>query len=176
MKGQRNLNSLSFNSDGLLTTKLPQGNPEDDYQLYVTVLIKDESNGITRFEFNHSIQVYPDPNLKNELIMALVNKDIRNDFYNSLKSGNLKETAGNILGLVSMLNIRPNVSNSTGNVTFNATEENYKAIARIELVTALGALTVSDISSIKLISAALDGLSNDPAQTSRDSAVSEPLI
>ncbi len=54
---------------------------------------------------------------------------------------------------------------------------NYnKAIARIELVTALGALTVSDISSIKLISAALDGLSNDPAQTSRDSAVSEPLI
>jgi len=95
--------------------------------------------------------------------MALVNKDIRNDFYNSLKSGNLKETAGNILGLVSMLNIRPNVSNSTGNVTFNATEENYKAIARIELVTALGALTVSDISSIKLISAALDGLSNDPA-------------
>ena len=84
----------------------------------MTVLIKDESNGIGRFEFNHSIYVYPDPNLKNDLIMQLVNKDITSEFYNSLKSGNLKETAGSILALVSMLNVRDNVSNETVNIFF----------------------------------------------------------
>ena len=92
---------------------MPQGNPDDGYQVYLTVLVKDDSNGVTRFDLNNSVYVFPDPNLKNELVMALVNKDIRNDFYNALKSGNLKETAGSILGLVSMLNAKPPMMNST---------------------------------------------------------------
>ena len=52
------------------------------------------------------------------------------------------------------------------------TEQNYKALARTELTNALSSITISDISSVKLITAALDEISVDPTQTSRDSAVS----
>jgi len=134
------------------------------------VLIKDESNGVTRFDFNYSIQVWPDKNLKNQLIMDLVNKDVTSEFYSSLKSGNLKAVAESILGLVSMLNAKPNVSNSTGNVTIDPVEMNNIAIARTELTNALSSITISDMSSMKLISAALDGISKDTTQTTRDSA------
>lgn len=112
-KGKANPTSLSYNSNGILTTKLPQGNPDDDNQLYLTVLIIDESNGVGRFDFNHSVQVHPDPNLKMDLIMQLVNKDITSDFYNSLKSGNLKECAQNIFALVSMLNAKEELVNGS---------------------------------------------------------------
>jgi hypothetical protein len=134
------------------------------------VLIKDESNGVTRFDFNYSIQVWPDKNLKNQLIMDLVNKDVTSELYSSLKSGNLKAVAESILGLVSMLNAKPNVSNSTGNVTIDPVEMNNIAIARTELTNALSSITISDMSSMKLISAALDGISKDTTQTTRDSA------
>ena len=134
------------------------------------MLIKDESNGVTRFDFNYSIQVWPDKNLKNQLIMDLVNKDVTSEFYSSLKSGNLKAVAESILGLVSMLNAKPNVSNSTGNVTIDPVEMNNIAIARTELTNALSSITISDMSSMKLISAALDGISKDTTQTTRDSA------
>lgn len=58
-----------------------------------------------------------------------------------------------------------------GNATVDPVEENNKAIARTELTNALSSITISDISSIKLISAALEGISSDSKQTTRDSAV-----
>ena len=57
--------------------------------------------------------MFPDPNLKMDLIMQLVNRDITSDFYNSLKSGNLKECAQNIFALVSMLNAREEIANGS---------------------------------------------------------------
>lgn len=129
---------MSFNSNGILTTKLPQGSDNDNYQLYVTVLIKDESNGVSRFDFNHSIQVWPDQNLKNELIMALVNKDITSDFYNSLSSGNLKAVASNILGLISMLNVRPNISNSSVKKYIIKLNNYYKITLNVSILFNVG--------------------------------------
>ncbi len=99
----------------MLTTVLPKGDEIDNYQLYIFIQIIDDSSGISRFMINETVTVLPDENIKNNLVDQLVSQSVTSDFFNSLKSGSLKDTSTNVLALTSLLNVASNSSNNTVN-------------------------------------------------------------
>jgi hypothetical protein len=170
-QGLYNPLALSYNSDGILAAKLPQGPETDSYKVYIHVNIIDESYGFTTFQVANPVQVYPNTDLTQTLFETALTKDPRNPAVVSLNTGNLKTVASFVTTLTAEINMKgsPSVINATDNETIS--QLNKKAELREVLINQLKDMPISDISSIKLFSTALSSSTQDTKEISRSAAV-----
>ena len=158
---------LNFNSNGKLSIQLPQGSSSDSYKIYLLVNIVDDSYGSTLYDIQTPIIVTPvDGGLINSLnLLTLSNATANNSILVGLNSGNLNLVSKNVIALSSDLNKLSNSQN------LSSIETNQISLVREFMVTKVNSLSLSDISSMKIISSSLSVATQFPAQISSKIAV-----
>jgi hypothetical protein len=172
--GNLNLISLNYNSNGQISLQLPQGPQSDAYKIYLSVNIIDDTNGVTNYYVkNNPIIVKPNDALALSVMQSIKNNDQNNQFISGLNSGNLNMVAANIIALSSVFNTESEASLNTSNTnnTNNNVDNNDKANIRDYMAQKVTQLSVSDVSSIKVIGSALSKLTETPQQVSSNTAV-----
>jgi hypothetical protein len=163
--------ALSYNSDGILAVRLPQGPDYDSYRLYIYVNIIDESHGFTTYHITKPVQVYPNNALADNLLKTALTNDPRNPAVVSLNTGNIKTVANFVTTLTTQINLKGPGDTNTSDVNQTIAEQNQKAELREVLINQLKDMPISDISSIKLFSTALSSTTQDTKEISRAAAV-----
>ena len=168
---------MNYNSNGDLYIQLPQGPDYDAFKLYLFVNIIDDTYGVTVYNITQPVTVMPNDNLANNLAASIASNDPNSPFLQDLNSGNLNLVAKNVIALSSVFNIQSLSTSSTSasittssNATNNA-ENDQKAALREFLIGKVAELSVSDMSSIKVIASALSSASANTDQISRNAAV-----
>jgi len=166
---------LNYNKNGDLYIQLPQGPDYDAYKLYLFVNIIDDTYGVAVYNITQPVTVMPNDNLANNLAASIATNDPNSPFLQDLNSGNLNLVAKNVIALTSVFNIQGLSSSSattttSSNTTSNAAND-QKAALREFLIGKVAGLSVSDMSSIKVISSALSTASANTDQISRNAAV-----
>ena len=172
--GNLNLISLNYNSNGQISLQLPQGPQTDAYKIYLSVNIIDDTNGVTNYYVkNNPIIVKPNDALALSVMQSIKNNDQNNQFISGLNSGNLNMVAANIIALSSVFNTESEASLNTSNTNTsnNNVDNNDKANIRDYMAQKVTQLSVSDVSSIKVIGSALSKLTETPQQVSSNTAV-----
>ena len=121
----------------------------------------DDSYGKTVYNIPTSVIVMPNDQLANTLSDAILNKNPYSNVFIYLNSGNLNLVSLNVIAMSTVFNIQG----------ANSTQNNHVASLREFFVEKLVALSVSDISSIKLIASAFSALTYIPEQISFKLAV-----
>ena len=150
---------------------LPQGPSSDEYKLYLFVNIIDDTNGITVYNIRQPVVVLPNDNLVTSLIDAISSDDQTNQFLMELNSGNLNLVTKNIIALSSVFNTQSSSSYASMHATQLSENNNLKGILREYFLTKLESLSISDLSSIKVIASALSEVTATPQQVSTQMAV-----
>ena len=156
--------ALNYNSDGYLSIILPQGPDTDAFKLSLFVNIIDDTNGITVYNILKPVVVLPNDNLVENLVDSIASNDENNQFIIEVNSGNLNLVSKNIIALTSIFNAQSSLSTK-------ADDTNLKAMLREYFVRKLVSLSLSDISSVKVISSALSEATGTPQQVSTKNAV-----
>ena len=173
--GNPNPIALNYNSNGVITLQLPQGPATDSYFIYLFVNIIDDTQGTTVFQLSTPVTVKPNDQLANSLAESISsNQDAGSPLILELNSGNLNLVSKNVIALSTVFNIQSAASNSTSSsVNTSAVEQmnNQMASLREFLVNKVASLSVSDISSIKVISSALSAATQSTEQVSSSTAV-----
>ena len=110
----------------------------------------------------------PNNNFTSSLAASIATNDPNSTFLQDLNSGNLNIVAKNVIALTSDFNIQslsPSASSS------NNSENDQKAELREFLIDKVTELSVSDMSSIKVIASALSSATANTDQISRNAAV-----
>ena len=168
---------MNYNSNGDLYIQLPQGPDYDSYKLYLFVNIIDDTYGVTVYNITQPVTVMPNDNLANNLAASIASNDPNSPFLQDLNSGNLNLVAKNVIALTSVFNIQGLSTTSTASTTTTSTnattnaENDKKAALREFLIGKVAELSVSDMSSIKVIASALSSASANTDQISRNAAV-----
>ena len=149
--------------------KLPQGPAYDSYKLYLFVNIIDDTYGVTVFNITRPVIVMPNFNLADSLTSSITTNDPNSPFLRDLNSGNLNLVAKNVIALSSVFNIQ-SLSSATSKNSSQA-DNDQKSQLREYLISKVVDLSVSHMSSIKVISSALASASANTEQISRNSAV-----
>ena len=149
--------------------KLPQGPAYDSYKLYLFVNIIDDTYGVTVFNITRPVIVMPNFNLADSLTSSITTNDPNSPFLRDLNSGNLNLVAKNVIALSSVFNIQ-SLSSAT-NKNSSQADNDQKSQLREYLISKVVDLSVSHMSSIKVISSALASASANTEQISRNSAV-----
>lgn len=152
---------LSYNSIGNIYTLLPEGPLEDSHKIYIIVNIIDDSNGKTEYKMANPIIVWPNVDMASNLGDMVSSNDANSPIMQDLNSGDVNLVARNSLILSCVLNSR------NGNIS-----DDQGANVRDFLIDKISSLTVSDMSSIKIISAALSMTTSIIEQVSTTGAVS----
>ena len=150
--------ALSFNSNGELDTQLPQGPSNDAYKIYLSVNIIDDTDGASFYNISSPIIVLPNDMLFDDL------SNPNSKLSVGLNSGNLNIVAKNVISLTTVFNMQS--SNDTSSEL-----KNQMADFRDFMVQKISSLSISDISSIKLISGALSASTTSLEQVSSNAAV-----
>ena len=165
---------MNYNSNGDLYIQLPQGPDYDAYKLYLFVNIIDDTYGTTVYKIAQPVTVMPNDNLANNLAASIASNDPNSPFLQNLNSGNLNLVAKNVIALTSVFNIQglssSSITTTPSNSTSNAVND-QKAALREFLIGKVAELSVSDISSIKVIASALSSASANTDQISKNAAV-----
>ena len=152
--------TLNYNSKGFVSLQLPQGPQSDSYFIYLSVNIIDDSDGKTNFPIKTPIQVLPcNSTSLFELILGVTNGSrtkMMTTMMMELNSGNLNLISKNIITLSTYLNAQ----NPLG---FN---NEQISLIREYLMEKLNDLSVSDMSSIKVLTSTLSLLTAVPEQVS----------
>ncbi len=156
--------ALNYNSDGYLSIILPQGPDTDSFKLSLFVNIIDDTNGITVYNILKPVVVMPNDNLVENLVDSIASNDENNQFLIEVNSGNLNLVSKNIIALTASFNAQSSLSTKAG-------DTNLKAMLREYFVRKLVSLSLSDISSVKVISSALSEATGTPQQVSTKNAV-----
>ena len=139
---------------------MPQGAPDDNYNIYIYVKIIDNENGVTVYHIPSPIQVLPNTQAAN-LALNLVNSvDPNNQISQEINSKNLNLVSKNVLVLASVLN-RASA----------ALTNDQKSVIRDYLINKISSLTLSDMSSVNLIASSLSLLTSSPDQMSKLASV-----
>lgn len=111
----------------------------------------------------------PNLNLANILAESIASNDMNSPFIQALNSGNLNLVAKNVIALSSVFNIQ-SLSSAT---SFKSSQEDneQKSQLREYLISKVVELSVSHMSSIKVISSSLASASTNTEQLTRNSAV-----
>ena len=171
--GNLNPIALNYNSNGNLNIQLPQGPAYDSYKLYLFVNIIDDTYGVTVYNLTQPVIVMPNNNLTNSLAASIATNDPNSTFLLDLNSGNLNIVAKNVIALTSDFNIQ---SLSQSSSSSNNSENDQKAVLREFLIGKMAELSVSDMSSIKVIASALSSATANTDQISRNAAVNKFFI
>jgi len=142
------------------------------------VNIIDDTSGTVVYNIPTPVIVKPNDALANSLADSISNNDPNSPFLVQLNSGNLNLVAKNVIALTTVFNIQSTSSSSNQNVNLTQLNEvnNQMASLREFMVNKVTQLSVSDISSIKLISSALSSATQAPQQISSSVAVKLQLI
>ena len=145
----------------------------DAYKIYLFVNIIDDSGGTTVYNITTPVIVTSNNALANNLASAISSNDPASPLLTDLNSGNLNLVAKNVIALSSVFNIQSTASQT--DVTANTTldQNNQMAALREFFMQKVVDLSVSDISSIKVISSALSATTGAPQQVSSSMAVNE---
>ena len=169
--GNKNPIALNYNFDGNLNIILPQGPSTDDFKLYLFVNIVDDTNGITVYKIPQPVFVLPNNKLVTTLVDAVSQNDQSNNFLVEVNSGNLNLVAQNVIALTSLFNIQSSTPTASMNPIQLSQDTNQKAVLREYLVGKLATLSISDISSIKVIASALSETTGTLQQITTKTAV-----
>jgi len=152
--------------------QLPQGPEFDFYKIYLFVNVIDDSFGTTVFTITTPVNVFPDYQLANSLAASISNNDPNSPILQALNSGNLNIIAKNVIALTTVFNIQSS-SNSSSYMSFDSINalNNQMANLRNFMVNRIVELSISDISSIKVISSALSVATQTYQQISTNTAV-----
>ncbi len=156
--------TLNYNSNGYLTIQLPQGPQSDSYFVYLSVNIIDDFNGKTTSQLPMPVQVLPNNNDSNifEAILTNNGESLNTETMIELNSGNLNLISKNVISLSNALNSQDVLSSF---------DNDQKAMVREYLMDKLNIISVSDISSIKVLSSAMSVVTQIPNQASSNLAV-----
>ena len=135
---------------------MPQGAVEDNYNIYIYVNIVDNENGRTVYHLSSPIQVLPNSQSADIFISVIDSIDPANKISQDLNSQNINLVSKNVLVIASILNRHSST----------LTNE-QKANIREYLINKIISLTLTDISSIKIISTALSLLTYSSDQVSK---------
>ena len=135
--------------------------------------IIDDTSGTVVYNIPTPVTVTPNNALANSLADSITNNDPNSPFLVQLNSGNLNLVAKNVIALTTVFNIQSSSSTSSTNVNLTQVNEvnNQMAALREFMVNKVTELSVSDISSIKVISSALSAATQSPDQVSSKLAV-----
>ena len=135
--------------------------------------IIDDTSGTVVYNIPTPVTVTPNNALANSLADSITNNDPNSPFLVQLNSGNLNLVAKNVIALTTVFNIQSSSSASSTNVNLTQVNEvnNQMAALREFMVNKVTELSVSDISSIKVISSALSAATQSPDQVSTTLAV-----
>jgi len=155
---------------------LPQGPESDSYNIYLFVNIIDDSYGTTVYTILTPVHVTPDNQLANKLATSISNNDPNSPVLQALNSGNLNVVAKSVIALTTVFNIQSISNSSSSSNSIYMTENpniqnNQMADLRDFMVKKLNDLSVTDISSIKVLSSALSASTQTYAQITSDTAV-----
>lgn len=155
-----------------MNIQLPQGPEFDFYKIYLFVNVIDDSFGTTVFTITTPVNVFPDYQLANSLAASISNNDPNSPILQALNSGNLNIIAKNVIALTTVFNIQSS-SNSSSYMSFDSINalNNQMANLRNFMVNRIVELSISDISSIKVISSALSVATQTYQQISTNTAV-----
>lgn len=180
--GNPNPIALNYNSNGKITLQLPQGPDTDSYFIYLFVNIIDDTDGTTVYLLPTPVTVKPNNQLANSLAESISSNDASSPMVIELNSGNLNLVSKNVISLATVFNIQSSMSLNSNNTLNNSavSANDTAAIAQINnqmaslrefLVNKMIGLSVSDISSIKVISSALSVATQTVQQVSATTAV-----
>ena len=150
---------------------MPQGPSNDAFKIFLFVNIIDDTYGTTVFNLKTPVEVMPNDNLTNDLASSIANNDPTSQILMDLNSGNLNVVAKNVIALTSVFNIQSSSSQSSQSSNSTALLNNQMASLREFMITKVIDLSISDMSSIKVISSALSAATGAPQQISSKSAV-----
>jgi hypothetical protein len=131
------------------------------------VNIIDDSTGTTVYLISTPVVVTPNDQLTDDLTTMLATNDPSSQINLELNSGNLNLVAKNVIALTSVFNIQSR-SNSSGNIS---EKTNKMADLREFMVKKVTELSVTDISSVKVISSALSVSTQTYEQITSNTAV-----
>ena len=158
--------ALSYNSNGVIQLQLPQGSESNSYKISLFVNIIDDTQGIAVYKLNDLVQVWPNYQYTSSNIYeSITNNGQSSLVLTQLNSGNLDLVAKNAISMSSVLNSQSSLSNDTSIAT------NQMASVREFLASKVNSLSVSDMSSIKVMSSTLSALTQTPQQVSTSLAV-----
>ena len=167
--GNLNKISLNYNSVGQISLQLPQGPQTDSYKIYLSVNIIDDTYGLTTYSIINPVIVSPNNALIDGLMQSITNNELNNQMMIDMNSNNLNMVAANTIALSTFFNIQS--QNQTSIVTNDNSDNNQKAFMRNYMAQKVASLSVSDVSSIKVIGSALSKLTEIPQQISSNIAV-----
>ena len=172
-----------------MTVQLPQGPDSDLNRIYIFVNVIDDQSGTMIYDIPTPVTVLPDNQLATNLANSISTNDPSCSALIALNSGNLNLVAKNVIGLTSVFNIQslgnpvqtltssPSSSNANTNLTSQInTLNNQFADLREFMVNIVSNLSVTDLSSIKVISSALSAATQTPSQITTNTAVIYTII
>ena len=135
----------------------------------------DDTSGATYYSIDQAVIVTPNNNLANDLTSSILTNDLTNPLFIGLNSGNLNLVSKNVIAISTALNLQSTSKNESSQNIDSQTnkDETNNQVAQIReyLVEKISALSISDISSIKVISAALSTTTNSLEQITSNTAV-----
>jgi len=160
--------------------QLPQGPDSDLNRIYIFVNVIDDQSGTTVYDIPTPATVLPDNQLATNLANSISTNDPTCPALVALNSGNLNLVTKNVIGLTSVFNIQSNgpTASSGSNTNTNVTSQinamnNQFAELREFMVNIVSNLSVTDLSSIKVISSALSAATQTPSQITSNTAVNK---
>lgn len=95
---------LGYSTNGSLSTALPQGAVYDSYNLYISVEIVDDNEGIAYFDIATPVVVSPDTTYVQNIIDSLINIDPKLSQNAQMFKGDSQLSMQIILSISSVLN------------------------------------------------------------------------
>lgn len=145
---------------GVASLQLPQGPSTDSYNIYLSVNIIDDTNGVTTYSIPNPVHVLSNQNLAS----TLTNSSGNTLLIAQINSGNINTVVSNSLAISTSLNMQFNESQSLTQASQISELKEY-------LVERVGQLSVSDSNSIITITSALSSLTQSPNHVSSNMAV-----
>jgi hypothetical protein len=164
--------SISYSSDGWFQTKLSAG------LVTLFVRVTDNMGGVTIFDIPDVLNVTTDEETLADIVASMLSNNCRNEVVNSFQTGSMQQTAQLANAIADSLNkfVFVGVDTSNASISSNETGSNQvlmldnRVEIRTMLVAYIGALPLSDISSLKLVASSLSTVTNKIGENSLASA------
>ena len=156
----------------MITFQLPQGLNSHSYLIYLFVNIIDDTGGTTVYFLSKPVTVKPNDQLVESLIDSILHNETGTGLLLELNSGNLNLISKNAIALATVFNIQSIEStHSTSNSSTIDQMNNQMAWLREFLVRKVFDLSLSNITSIKIVSSVLSVATQTFEQVSSTIAV-----
>ena len=144
--------------------QLPQG-PPPEYKVRLFVQIIDDGDGITVYDINEDIFVYPNSAESNKLVDDVLNNP-NSSYLNTLQTGNLQSIGQQMSSFTSTLNMVASADQPDQ-------QADKRGMVRDILMNSVGSMNASDMSGVKVIASMLSSISGSVDEISLTSAVSD---